>query len=104
MVENKRAFSLSPSEPLRVEQEIKDNIDPAKLNHISISDLENQNVHYLIKCGICAGLAHIPLQDENCDQLFCTYCITNALKDSQKCPVSKCSGDFSAAKRITRYS
>jgi hypothetical protein len=61
MAEKKRIFSISPSEHLRIEQEISDEVDPALLNFISIDNLQDQNVHYLIRCGICQGLSHIPV-------------------------------------------
>ena len=72
MVEKKTIFSISPSEHLRIEQEISDEVDPARLNFISIDSLQDQNVHELIRCGICQGLSHKPMQEEECEQLFCT--------------------------------
>jgi hypothetical protein len=102
MVEKKTIFSISPSEHLRIEQEISDEVDPARLNFISIDNLQDQNVHELIRCGICQGLSHKPMQDEECEQLFCTYCIEKALKTSQKCPVTNCSANFNAARKIPR--
>jgi hypothetical protein len=102
MAEKKRIFSISPSEHLRIEQEISDEVDPARLNFISIENLQDQNVHYLTRCGICSGLAHNPVQDEECEQLFCKYCIEKALQTSQKCPVTNCPANFEAAKKISK--
>ena len=102
MVEKKRIFSVSPSESLRIEQEISDDVDPARLNFISFEHLQDPNIQHLVRCGICSGLPHVPVQDETCEQLYCKYCIENALQTSQKCPVSNCSANFEAAKRIAK--
>jgi hypothetical protein len=40
MVE-KKIFSISPSEQLRIEQEISDEVDPARLNFICIDSLQD---------------------------------------------------------------
>ncbi len=44
MVENTKIFAVNKSEQLRVEKEIDDAVDPARLNFISIADLINQNM------------------------------------------------------------
>jgi hypothetical protein len=101
MVEINRIFSLSPSEHLRIKDEIDDTVDPAKLNYINVDDLVNESNLEMISCGICEGVAHDPVQDESCQQLFCRYCITNALKTDLKCPITGCPGDaYQESKRI----
>ncbi len=104
MVERKKIFSLSPSEQLRIQNEINDAVDPDRLNFISIDNLVNPDIPKVIKCEICKGLAHNAIQDESCEQLFCKHCITNRLKKSSKCPATGCSDDFKAANRISRLS
>ena len=95
MVEPKRIFSLNSSNQLKVENEISDAVDPARLNFISIDDLVVLKLPDCINditCDICKGLAHNPIQDKSCDQCLCSFCLDNALKTNQKCPVSDCSG------------
>jgi hypothetical protein len=45
------------------------------------------------------------VQDKTCEQFFCKFCIEKALDSSnQKCPVTNCSANFKAAKRISKVS
>ena len=104
MVERKKIFSLSPSEQLRIQNEINDAVDPARLNFISVDNLVNQDIPDVIRCEICKGLAHNALQDENCEQLFCNHCITSHLRTSTKCPATGCANEFKAANKISRLS
>ena len=90
MIEERKIFSLRPTEELRIEREIDDTVDPTRLNFIDVNHLVNPNIPEIIRCAVCKGLAHIAVQDESCEQLLCTYCITNTLKTSPKCPVSDC--------------
>ena len=66
MVEKKKIFALSPFEHLRIENEINDAVEPALLNFIDVGDLNNNSNSDLIRCGICEGVAHDPVQDESC--------------------------------------
>ena len=65
MVEQKkRIFRLNSLSRLRVESEISDAVDPARLNFISTDDLVDQampNFINLIICEICKGLSHKPV-------------------------------------------
>ena len=103
MVENTKIFAVNKSEQLRVEKEIDDAVDPARLNFISIDDLANENLPNfinLLTCDICKGLAHNPVQDKFCEQCLCRFCLENALNSTKKCPVSHCSDQFESAERI----
>ncbi len=80
MVERGRIFSLSPAEQLRIDRENFDAVDPGRLNYIDVNSLVNPNIPDIIKCDVCKGIAHKPVQDEFCEQLLCTYCITSTLK------------------------
>jgi hypothetical protein len=76
MVEASKIFLLSPAELQRIESERLDDVDPGVLNRIDFNDLVNPNIPDMIKCEVCKGFAHKAVQDESCEQLFCTYCIT----------------------------
>ena len=98
MVEPNPVFNLDPSVMLNILFERRDDIDPERLHRIEIADIEKPDIPLMkilkLICTLCKGLVVNPIKDESCEELFCSFCITNALKLSKKCPGEECKEDF----------